>query len=60
MTVSPDEEDEEDEEDEAPGEDDARRWLGESRKGKRGELVWEIGSCLTTLCVDDSGRYRDG
>lgn len=64
MTVSPDDLEEEDEapgeEDEAPGEEDARRWLGESRKGRRGELVWEIGSCLTTLWVDDSGRYRDG
>ena len=63
MTVSPDDETDEDDEapgedDEAPGEDDARNWLGESRKGRSGELVWEIGSCLTTL--DDSGRYRDG
>ena len=58
MTVSP-----LDEDDEAPGEDDARRWPGELRKGKSGELVWDIGSCLTTLEDEDisgRGRYRDG
>jgi len=47
MTVSPP--DDLDEDDEAPGEDDARRWPGESRRGMSGELVWEIGSCLMTL-----------
>ena len=61
MTVSPPDDDD-DEEEEAPGEDDARRLPGESRKGRSGELVWEIGSCLMTLedVVSGWGRDRAG
>ena len=57
MTVSPPDDEEED--DEAPGEDDARRLLGEPRRGRSGELVWEIGSCLMTLEDVVSGRGRN-
>ena len=57
ITVSP--LDDLDDADEAPGEDDARRLPGESRRGRSGELVWEIGSCLMTVKEDVvSGRGR--